>query len=43
MNASVVEAGQLLLMNEAGQCERVRSDRDGAKWETPVSPRGRRC
>lgn len=40
MNASVLEAKKLLLMNEAGKWDPVRSDRDCGKWESHAPPRG---
>lgn len=40
VNVSVPEAKQLLLMNEAGQWDRVRSGRDCGAWESHSPPRG---
>lgn len=38
MNAHVIEARQLLPMNEAGKCGRGRRDRDCGRWETKHNP-----
>lgn len=41
MNASVLEAKKLLLMNEAGKWDPVRSDRDVANGRATPLPGGR--
>ena len=38
VNAHVIEARQLLPMNEAGKCGRGRRDRDCGRWETKHNP-----